>query len=161
MDNFHYFKQAIEPSLKLIASGGKDNDQFEKQWLEDYFTDFRLKAIIVQLSILNIHTLQAIVNNQPISSSYLSRRLGVTKGAISKSVKRLTELQLITQAKEAGNRKTIYYHSTSLGTALNSGHTALEKYLDQQVQEVVKAYSPTDLKAIARFLQDIQTIHHD
>lgn len=161
MDNFHYFKQAIEPSLKLIASGGKDNDQFEKQWLEDYFTDFRLKAIIVQLSILNIHTLQAIVNNQPISGSSLSHRLGVTKGAISKSAKRLTELQLITQAKEAGNRKTIYYHSTSLGTALNSGHTALEKYLDQQVQQVVKAYSPTDLKAIARFLQDIQAIHHD
>lgn len=161
MDNFHYFKQAIEPSLKLIANGGKDSDQFEKQWLEDYFTDPQLKSLIVQLSILNIHTLQEIISNQPISGSALSRRLGVTKGAISKSAKRLTELQLITQAKEAGNRKTIYYHSTPLGAALNSGHTALEKYLDQQVQQVVTAYSPADLKAIARFLQDIRTIHHD
>lgn len=162
MEKLTYFKTEIDPALVTLASQLASGDEFEKTWISSRLADPELAAIVDQLSIINMHTLKAIAVHHLINGVALAEKLGVTRGTISKSTKKLLQLALIQQEKHPDNQKEIHYRLTPSGTAINAQHQALDTYLNQQAHQVVSQFSETDLHNIASFLAKMGQIrnHH-
>jgi DNA-binding MarR family transcriptional regulator len=62
-----------------------------------------------------IHTVQAIGRNPGINVTTLAERMGVTKGAISQTVKKLIKKGLVRKTHTPGNAKEVILELTNLG----------------------------------------------
>lgn len=158
MEKLTYFKTVIDPSLVTLASQLASGDTFEKAWISSRLADPELATVINQLSIVNMHTLKAIAVHHSINGVALSEKLGVTRGTISKSTKKLLQLDLIQQEKHPDNQKEIHYRLTAAGKAINEQHQALDQYLDAQSQQVIGQFSETELQTVAAFLDKMSQI---
>ena len=65
--------------------------------------------------ITELHVLQRIGKTESITVTELAKALRLTKGAVSKTIKKLTEQGYIRSYMREGNRQKIYYHLTDTG----------------------------------------------
>ena len=69
----------------------------------------------VLMSRGEIHTIQAIGRNSGINVTTLAEHMGVTKGAVSQSIKKLSEKGLVRKTHPPGNAKKVILELTELG----------------------------------------------
>lgn len=62
-----------------------------------------------------IHTIQAIGKNPGINITTMAERMGVTKGAISQTIKKLSKKGLVSKTYAPGNAKEVILELTDLG----------------------------------------------
>lgn len=79
-----------------------------------------------------IHTIQAIGNNNGINVTALAQRLGVTKGAVSQMITKLKNRGLISKMRSMDNNKEVLLILTAKGQKAFEGHERFhnEMYMD-------------------------------
>lgn len=96
-----------------------------------------------------IHTIEAIHNHTDINASELSKRLGITNGAVNQITNKLEKKGLIVSYHLKSNKRDVYYKTTALGEQANTGHTQFHEKIYKRLSEDVTA---EELQIILRFL---------
>lgn len=156
MVNNDYIKiqNRIKKSLFHILSSESDDDS-EKKWLIDHSSNPKFKQLIPQMSVLSLHTLEVISQNEGIKGVDIANELNVTKGAISKTTRKLLDHGLIRKAQSPTNLKEIYFYETPLGSELSKLHQELHIEMDKKSMELLKIYDIESLKTVAEFLEKL------
>ncbi len=100
------------------------------------------------LHCVEIHIIEAIGEAGCTSVTDLSQRLGVTKGAISQKISKLSEMNLIRKSQDGADRRNVSIKLTAEGEKAFRGH-------EQFHQDFFKAYAKENkslsLKELAVF----------
>ena len=148
----------------LIESVG---DKFEPDEDGDAERDFivercprRLEAVVRTLPTLSMHLL-AVIADGPVNVVGLAARSKQLKGTVSKHVQRLVEAGVVERTPIPGNRKEIELHLTADGEILAAAHRTLHEEMERGRRDFLQRYSLTDLKVLARMLQDLLAARKD
>lgn len=150
----------IENTLMRIVSNESSNDS-EKKWLIAHSTDGQLKQLIPKITLLGLHVLDTVWRSSEINGVEIARNLGVTKGAISKIIRKLSAFGLISKKRHPDNNKEIYFSISSQGEKLAILHHNMHKELDKKVIEMFKSYDKSSLELIVEFMEKIDKIHSE
>ncbi|TBL77789.1 MarR family transcriptional regulator [Paenibacillus thalictri] len=153
-DDFINIQSRIKKSILHILTSESDDDS-EKKWLMERVTSHQLKKMAPQLSVLSLHTLDVIHQNEGIKGIDIAHELNVTKGAISKVTRKLLDHGLIQKAQLPTNQKEVYFSVTPLGAELAELHDQLHKELDKKSLELLKSYDVPSLEIVAGFLEKL------
>lgn len=102
-----------------------------------------------------VHMLVAIGNHPNANASELARKLGITSGAVTQVVKKLTRKKLVEKYQRAENRKEVFFRLTPKGARAHAGHERAEKQLFGALIDYVNGRSPRELQAIERFFDHL------
>ncbi len=77
-------------------------------------------------STTELHVLKKICESENANGTFLAKILHLTKGAISKTVRKLAVKQLIEPYRQSGNRQRVYYRVTPAGKEIYEKHEMRE-----------------------------------
>ena len=100
-----------------------------------------------------IHAIDAIATMSIINMTELSRRLGVTKGAVTKIAAKLEKLDLIRRYKYVGNQKEVFLHLTQKGLEAYNGHNRYHAAMNKAIEAYFNGISDEKSREILRFLE--------
>lgn len=83
-----------------------------------------------ELSMVPAHTLSLIQDHPGITTTQIAETWGITKGAVSQTIKKLENQKLITKEKDSKNSKIIHLFVTQVGAHISLEH----KLFDVQAQ---------------------------
>lgn len=147
-------KERIQKSLLQMIISESDDDA-EKNWLVEHTANPELKQLAPHLSILSLHALEVISEKEGIKGVDIAKELNVTKGAISKTIRKLLNHGLIKKEQRPTNLKEIYYYVTPLGAELSELHRQLHMEKDKMVLELLKGYDLESLVIIIDFIEKL------
>lgn len=101
-----------------------------------------------------MHTLDYIGKNSKANVTRIADHLGMTRGAISKIVKRLLRNRHISSYRLECNRKEIYYDLTEKGKELFCAHEEVHRGLAKMEAAFFRSYSAEQLEAMSSFLRE-------
>lgn len=107
----------------------------------------------VKLYPSEIHAIECIATTRAINLTELSNQLGLTKGAVSKSVGKLEKLGLLRRYKYVSNQKEVYFHLTELGVQAYEGHKKYHESMIRVLEQYGESVSQEKGEEILRFLQ--------
>ena len=106
----------------------------------------------VSLCTAETHMIELIGEADGISSTGLCEALGVTKGAVSQILKKLTEKQLVQRAVERENGY-IALKLTSLGTQIFEEHRKMHISLMRELYQTIETLPHEQREAIHWFIE--------
>ncbi len=125
----------------------------------DHYIHAQLKSAgiksLPELSILECHVLACIGDAHISNAITISKKMGVTRGGISKITTRLIAKGLIISNQIEGNKREIFYQLTPLGTKIYEIHDRLHKEINDKFINLLSKYSKDDQKVISQFLNDL------
>ena len=83
----------------------------------------------------------------------LAKALGLTKGAISKTIRKLMDKHLVESYMLDGNRQKIYYRVTPDGKEIKEKHDMRDNSWRQVNQEFLSRLSEKELRNAAHYLR--------
>ena len=95
-----------------------------------------------------IHTVDAIGNNDGINVTTLAARLGVTKGAVSQMVAKLKKRGLVNKLKSVDNERDVILTLTAKGRRAYEAH---KRYHLELYRDFLKQIDDVTLKEIELF----------
>ena len=109
-----------------------------------------------------IHFIDALEPGQGLNSSQLSRKLGITNGAVTQIGDKLVKKKLIIKYKKDDNRKEIFLKLTPEGETAFKNHrlfhmelsTKMVKYLDSLSKEQIDGIKGL-IEVIEKYLPDL------
>ncbi|EHI96839.1 regulatory protein MarR [Clostridium sp. DL-VIII] len=107
------------------------------------------------LMLSEIHTINCIGKNQLTNATFISKELGMTKGAISKITSKLLKKELIKGNHLENNKKEIYYTLTAKGKEIFKIHEILHKDEHEKFIKILSKYDKEGLNTINSFLDDL------
>lgn len=107
------------------------------------------------LTVPALHVLDHIWSRGPTNGAAIVRSLGLTKGGVSKILKRLESLKLIDLYKEPTNSKEVVSSITDLGSRVATVHRKLHDGLLKESEDFLHRYDPKDLQMVLSFLEDM------
>ena len=112
----------------------------------------------VELTPREIHTVQAVGEQEGINVTDLAARLGVTKSAASQMTAKLARLGFLRKSRTAQNRKEWLLSLTALGRRAFRAHRRVHgKHFDQLVGRL-DAFSTTQLAAVGVVLEVVEDV---
>lgn len=81
----------------------------------------------IELYPSEIHTLVFIQENNEFNMTTIAQKLGITKGAIFKIIKKLEKKELLIPYKKQENNKNTYFELTKKGLLAYQGHEEFHK----------------------------------
>lgn len=107
------------------------------------------------VSMVEIHILTLIADDPGITVSQLAKEWGTTKGAISQTIKKLENKELIYREKKNGNAKTIHIYPTVKGERLSTAHKVYDNADIIQTQyELLKSCTPEELDTFYKVVRE-------
>jgi len=107
------------------------------------------------MSMVEIHILTLIADQPGITVSQLAKDWGTTKGAISQTIKKLENKELIYRQKKEGNAKTIHIHATEKGERLSTAHKLYDNADIVQTQyDLLKTCTSDELNTFYKVVQE-------
>ncbi|MGD9569090.1 MAG: MarR family winged helix-turn-helix transcriptional regulator [Sedimentibacter sp.] len=107
------------------------------------------------MSMVEIHILTLIADQPGITVSQLAKDWGTTKGAISQTIKKLENKELICREKKEGNAKTIHIYATENGEKLSTAHKLYDNADILQTQyELLKTCTSDELNTFYKVVQE-------
>ncbi|WP_067937157.1 MarR family transcriptional regulator [Alicyclobacillus kakegawensis] len=159
MDNdLKKIQDRIKKSLFSIVHRELDDDS-DKKWLNEHVSNDDLKRLVPKLSVLSLHTLEIISQNEGIKGTDIARELDVTRGAISKVIRKLLDYGLIRKEQRPTNLREIHLFLTPLGAELSELHRQYHLELDKKGLELLKSYDLSSLELVADFLENLARLH--
>ncbi len=146
MDN-----QILVPILKQF------NKIYEKQ-VE--LSKLMSKEILHEYSCSELHCIRSIGNLENSNVTKVASELKMTKGAISKIVKKLIKKGLITSYMLDCNKKEIYFNLTDLGQKIYDEHESWHADFEKRSSYFFEKYTENDLTLIKEFI-DTYTYYVD
>ena len=107
----------------------------------------------VELYPSEVHAIECIATNSTVNLTELSRQLGVTRGAVSKSVAKMEKMGLMRRYKYVSNQKEVYLHLTELGVQAYEGHKRYHESMDRAMKAYGDQLAEDAQQEILRFLQ--------
>lgn len=101
-----------------------------------------------------IHTIAAIGDLQNPNVTSIAQHMNMTKGAISKIIKRLLSADVIETYQLADNKQKIFYSLTEKGRFLYDEHEKRHKLWLQRDKLFLDRYSENQLEFIQKFMID-------
>ena len=102
-----------------------------------------------------MHTLVCIGENPYLNLTTLAEKLGVSKSAASKFVKKLIAAACIDKTKSPDNAKDVLFHATPEGKRAIQGHRAFEEATFGPLRAIEARLSPGNTAMISRFLTEL------
>jgi DNA-binding MarR family transcriptional regulator len=101
-------------------------------------------------NLTECHALQGIHETGPMNGTQLSKKLGMTRGGVSKLVGKLIKKKLIQSESLPDNRKEIYYSLTKTGKVIADIHQSLHEEARKQFVAAFEEYSSAELDLIEK-----------
>ncbi len=98
--------------------------------------------------------LEAVSEAEEPTVTEISKATAMTKGAISKVIKKLIAAELLEKSEFAINRQKIFFQLTPHGSELLEGFVAARKEKIKESEEFFKNYKFVDLAFVSSFLQE-------
>lgn len=93
--------------------------------------------------------------------SQIASRLGITKGAVSQTSKKLEEKGYIVRINPEGDKKTVFLRLTEKGTDAFLWHTAYHEVINQYMAEQVSKFSSKDIENLLAVLAQMEIMLDD
>jgi len=98
-----------------------------------------------------IHLIDVIGRSSGINVTEIARKLGITKGAIPKLIRKLERKRLVQRYQHRDNRKDVLCRLTAKGITAFKGHRAYHSSIDSEIDKKINALSERDIG----FLRDV------
>lgn len=105
------------------------------------------------LSAAEVHTLEAIGKHPGSNVSELAKRMEVTKGAMSQTIDRLENKELVERARREGNSKEVLPELTARGWQAFAGHEAYHARFDAGIAAELEGLSPQEYAFLEAMLR--------
>ncbi len=99
-----------------------------------------------------IHALEAIGRGGGGTVSALAARFGVTKGAVSQIVRKLSDKSLVRKEQNPDYRKETILSLTGKGRKAFEGHERLHRAMDTNVYKAAARFTKEDLEKVEVFM---------
>ncbi len=100
-----------------------------------------------------LHILKTICESENVNVTSLAKILHLTKGAISKTIRKLADKQLIESYMQDGNRQKIYYRVTQAGKEVYEKYETLDNGWKQINHEFLSGLTDEERQNAAHYLQ--------
>ena len=115
----------------------------------------------VLLHTSEIHLIDMTGRFPSDSMTALASRLGITKGALSQTVKKLEEKGYVERTSPEGNKKTVRIRLTGTGMRAFGWHRAYHSVVNKRIVRQVAALDQKERDAIRHVLSGIETVFDD
>jgi DNA-binding MarR family transcriptional regulator len=95
------------------------------------------------------------------SMSALATRLGITRGAISQTVKKLEEKGYVERINPEGNNKTVYIRLTETGTRVFTWHRSYHAVVNARIAQEIAGLDGKERERLQKILIKIENIFDD
>ncbi|MCK9631255.1 MAG: winged helix DNA-binding protein [Methanoregula sp.] len=95
------------------------------------------------------------------SMSSLAVRMGITKGAISQTTKKLEEKGYLERINQEGNNKTVFIRLTDSGKRAYDWHQAYHALVNERIIREISGLDNRDRENIRKFFLEIEKIFDD
>lgn len=109
---------------------------------------------VADLSVTELHVIQAIGAKDQVNVTSIAQQIGVTKSAISKITGKLLKKGLIERYQLADNQKEVFFRLTSGGESVFSFHERFHTRVERQMQRFLAQYSDTELEFLLKVMRD-------
>ena len=103
-----------------------------------------------------IHTIEAIGNYQGANVTELSEMLGITKGAVSQMILKLSGKQFVKKVKNPNNDKEIFLELTEKGRQAFNGHEKFHREMYMDFLQYLGNFSNKDFRNFKAILHKIE-----
>lgn len=109
----------------------------------------------VPLYHAEVNLLDVIDRNPEYSAGELAAELGITKGALAQTAKRLIEKGVIEAYSPPGNRRVKYHRLTELGKVIRQGHADYHRQSNGKMQAYLSTISASDKAVLTNFFDKL------
>ena len=124
--------------------------------LKDIQMESGVKLNTAAMSLINV-----IDMNPGMSVTDLSKRMNLTKSAVSQMLKKLCALGLLKKCRNDGNEKNVYPELTELGKAIAAEYREKHDKFYLCMADLMNRYDSDAQKLILRFLTEADTAIRD
>lgn len=100
-----------------------------------------------------LHFLDAIAKSENANNTWLTQKLRMTKGAVSKNVKKLLQMGLIEEYQQQGNIQKIYYRLSEQGKKVQREHARIHQEWLEEDSEFLDTFSSDQIKILEYFFR--------
>ena len=95
------------------------------------------------------------------SMSAIASRLGITKGAVSQTAKKLEEKGYIERSSGDNDGKTVFIRLTPAGERAFAWHESYHREVNRRLAEAIRAWKPEDRKKMSALLSTLESVFDD
>ena len=110
------------------------------------------------ITLNEVHLIVAIGENQPLNLVKLSELLEVSRSAITQSVRRLIQKNLVDFDFDPNNGKNKYLRLSEKGIEIFKIHKEQQEYIEKSIFSVLNNYSEVELKTVVKLMDDIEKV---
>ena len=115
-------------------------------------------SIDKSITLNEVHLIVVIGKNQPLNLVKLSELLKVSRSAITQSVRRLIQKNLVFFDFDSNNGKNKYLRLSEKGIEVFKIHKEQQAYIEESVFSVLNNYSEEELQTVVKLMDDIENI---
>lgn len=106
----------------------------------------------VEIYRSEIHIIYVIGNQEGIHISEIARKFGVTKGAVSKAIRKLEVKNLVYKFVDSTNKTRVLVKLTEKGRLAYKNHEMYHREYDKEMFQFLDNLSESELSVLSRFL---------
>ena len=115
-------------------------------------------SIDKSITLNEVHLIVVIGKNQPLNLVKLSELLKVSRSAITQSVRRLIQKNLVVFDFAPNNGKNKYLRLSEKGIEVFKIHKEQQAYIEESVFSVLNNYSEEELQIVVKLMDDIENV---
>lgn len=110
------------------------------------------------ITLNEVHLIVVIGKNQPLNLVKLSELLEVSRSAITQSVRRLIQKNLVDFDFDPNNGKNKYLRLSEKGIEIFKVHQEQQAYIEESIFSVLNNYSEVELQTVVKLMDDIEKV---
>lgn len=130
------------------------NELTENKNLLHKLTNAQTDGLIDEYSIAEMHCIEAIGRIEAPNVTKLANNLNLTKGAITKIIKKLSFKKAVSCYEKENNKKEKYYKLTEIGESVNEKHRKIHDTLCVSEIKFLECYGAESLMVVEGFLKN-------
>ncbi|MFC4599907.1 MarR family transcriptional regulator [Cohnella hongkongensis] len=107
------------------------------------------------LHMSTVHVIDCIGRHQPINSTSIAERMGLSKAGITKIGKKLLQKGLVRRTRMNENKKESYFLLTEKGRMVFELHARIHREEEERFYRFLEGYDSDELLVIGRFLKEL------
>ena len=111
-----------------------------------------------RLSLAEIHLIDYIGYHTECFANDIARDLGVTKGAVSQTMRRLVELGYIVRTPDVQNKSRLLLSLTAEGERAFLEHQKYHQEIERYFAQLIETYSQEEYEKMLQLLQRLEGI---
>ena len=115
-------------------------------------------SIDKSITLNEVHLIVVIGKNQPLNLVKLSELLEVSRSAITQSVRRLIQKNLVFFDFDSNNGKNKYLRLSEKGIEVFKIHKEQQAYIEKSIFSVLNNYSEGELQTVVKLMDDIEKV---